>query len=168
MWSRYNCPNKLGENKINFEKVPTNMAKYRENKYVLALFVDESLGGDDALYPHGAQDGAHDVLALSVLLSDLCAQVPLRDLDVLAQVTVVIHQGEEVVGRDVHQLVVDTLDKWHVHVVSGGADIFVLLAVVQVNAHHVHLGVAVLAGLGGGHLHDLARAPLHDNVAIFT
>ena len=29
-----------------------------------------------------------------------------------------------------------------------------------VEGHQVHLGVAVLASLGGGHLHDLARTVL--------
>jgi hypothetical protein len=43
----------------------------------------------------------------------------------------------------------------HIHVVGGGGHLLVLLAGEDVNAHKVALGVAVLAGLGGGHIHDL-------------
>ena len=51
-------------------------------------------------------------------------------------------------------------DVGHVHVVGGWADVLVLLLGEDVEGDQVDLGVAVLAGLGGGHLHNLARATL--------
>lgn len=43
-----------------------------------------------------------------------------------------------------------------------------LLAVENVNAHKMDFSVAVLSGLGGGHLDDLAGAPLQHHKAVFT
>jgi len=44
--------------------------------------------------------------------------------------------------------------------VGGGAEIFELLAGEDVDGDQMDLGVAVLSGLGGGHLDDLAGAVL--------
>ena len=55
------------------------------------------------------------------------------------------------------------------HVVGGGGDILILLAVEDLNTNKVNLCVAVLAGLRGAHVHDLAsmstRSPIvaHSN-----
>lgn len=43
-----------------------------------------------------------------------------------------------------------------------------LFAGEDVDADHVDLGVAVLAGLGGGHFDDLARTSLQHDVTIFA
>lgn len=43
---------------------------------------------------------------------------------------------------------------------GGGAEFFELLVGEDVNGDQMDLGVAVLSGLGGGHLDDLARAVL--------
>lgn len=46
---------------------------------------------------------------------------------------------------------------------GGGTDVLVLSGVEDVESDHVDLGVTVLSGLGGGHLHDLAGPVLdHD------
>ena len=42
----------------------------------------------------------------------------------------------------------------------GGANIFVFLGGENVESDQMNFGVTVLSGLGGGHLHDLARAAL--------
>lgn len=63
-------------------------------------------------------------------------------------------------------LVVGTLHHGHVHVVSGGTDIFILLAAEQVNTNQVNLGVAVFASLGRGHLHDLAGTALEEEKSV--
>jgi hypothetical protein len=47
-----------------------------------------------------------------------------------------------------------------IHVVGGGAKLFVLLGSEDVNTNEMDLGVTVLAGLGGGHVYDLAGAVL--------
>ena len=73
----------------------------------------------------------------------------------------------------------------YLHVVSGGADILQFLAWTgeldffqlfsnrfltceYVEGHQVHLGVAVLASLGGGHLHNLARTVLAKEALYFN
>ena len=65
-------------------------------------------------------------------------------------------------------LQVGTLNDRHIHVVCGRTDILVLLASENVQADHVDLGVTVLAGLGGRHLHDLAGAALQKHTRIKT
>ena len=43
-----------------------------------------------------------------------------------------------------------------------GTDILVLFVGEDVQSDHVDLGVAVLAGLGGGHFHDFAGTTLFE------
>ena len=57
-------------------------------------------------------------------------------------------------------------DVGDIHVVSGRAQLFQLLASEDVNGDQVDLGVTVLARLGGGHLDDLAGAVLDDHEAV--
>jgi hypothetical protein len=62
-----------------------------------------------------------------------------------------------------HQLELAAGDVGNVHVVGGRAKILVLLAGEDVESDEMDLGVTVLAGLGGGHVDNLARAVLdHD------
>ena len=49
---------------------------------------------------------------------------------------------------------------------GGGAELFKLLGGEDVDGDQVNLGVTVLAGLGGGHFDDLARAVLDDDEAV--
>lgn len=48
------------------------------------------------------------------------------------------------------------------------AQIFVLLAGEDVDGDQVDLGVTVLAGLGGGHVDNLAWTALDDDVAVLS
>lgn len=57
--------------------------------------------------------------------TELGAEVAVWDLEVLAEIAVVSHESQVAVVRYIGQLVVLTLNVGHVHVVSGGADIFV-------------------------------------------
>jgi hypothetical protein len=50
--------------------------------------------------------------------------------------------------------------------VRGRAEFFKLLVREDVDGDQVDFGVAVLAGLGGGHLNNLARAVLDDDEAV--
>lgn len=72
---------------------------------------------------------------------------------------------EEVVVN-VGELVFSTADVRDVHVVGGRAEFFQLLRGKDVNGDQVDLGVAVLAGLRGAHLDDLARAALNNDVPL--
>lgn len=49
---------------------------------------------------------------------------------------------------------------------SGRAQLFELLAGEDIDGDQVDLGVTVLAGLGGGHVDNLARTVLDNNVAV--
>lgn len=51
---------------------------------------------------------------------------------------------------------------------GGGAEILKLLASEDINGDQVNLGVTVLAGLGGRHVDDLARAALDHNVTVLS
>lgn len=65
-----------------------------------------------------------------------------------------------------YELVLATGDVGDVHVVSGWGQIFHLLSGEDVDGSQVDLGVTVLSSLGGGHVNDLARAALDDNVTV--
>lgn len=51
---------------------------------------------------------------------------------------------------------------------GGGRQILELLAGEDIGGDHVDLGVTVLASLGGGHLNDLARTSLNDDVTVLA
>lgn len=70
------------------------------------------------------------------------------------------HQG------GTYELELAARDVGDVHVVGRGGKVFELLAGEDVDGNHVDLGVTVLASLGGGHVDDLARAALNDNVTV--
>ena len=66
-----------------------------------------------------------------------------------------------------YQLVLLAADVGDVHVVGGRAKIFVLLAGEDVEGDEMDLGVTVLAGLGGGHVDNLAGTALdHDETVL--
>lgn len=65
-----------------------------------------------------------------------------------------------------YELVFLAGDVGHVHVVGGGAEFFELLAGEDVDGNQMDLGVTVLAGLGGGHVDDLAGAVLDHDEAV--
>lgn len=74
--------------------------------------------------------------------------------------------GRRALLWETHKLVLATGDVGDVHVVGGGGEIFELLAGEDVDGDHVDLGVTVLASLGGGHVDNLARAALDDDVTV--
>lgn len=63
-------------------------------------------------------------------------------------------RAEPVIG-DIEQLVLVAADDGHGRGVRGGDDVLKLLAGEDVGRGEVSLGVAVLARLGGGHVHHL-------------
>ena len=66
------------------------------------------------------------------------------------------------------QLVFLALNVRDVHVVGGGAEIFEFLAGEDVDGDEMDLGVTVLAGLGGGHVDDLAGTALDDDKSVLS
>lgn len=128
------------------------------------------------------------LLFLPEELVDLVTDLTRGDLDVVLGGAVIVHEGKEVIVGDVellqasgsvyratpqvyasglsYQLVLATGDVRDVHVVGGRGQILELLASEDVDGDQVDLGVTVLAGLGGGHLDNLARAVLDDDVTV--
>lgn len=56
----------------------------------------------------------------------------------------------------------------NVHVVGRGGKILVLLVGEDIGSDKMDLGVTVLAGLGGGHVDNLARATLDHDETVLT
>jgi len=128
------------------------------------LFVDGSVdfAGNHAFFTTSSQDGAQKILSVTVFPLNLFSDISLRNLQVVTGVASIVHQRQEAV-LNIKQLEVPTLDVWHLHVVCGWTDIFEFLAGENVKGNHVDFGVTVLAGLGGGHLDNLAGTALdHD------
>lgn len=133
----------------------------------VSLFAGQDLGSDSTFLPHGRNHGDHEFITGFELCLDFLANFAFRDTQVLPDFTVVAHQGH-VAFIDVNQLVVYPLDGGNIHVVGGRAHIFMLLVGKDVDANQVNLGMSVLAGLGGGHLHNFAGMSLQHNIPVLT
>ena len=109
----------------------------------------------------------------------------LGDLDVVLGFAVITHQAKESIVGDIklwnsqlrsvlhwaeesvtHKLVFLAADVGHIHIVSGGAKLFQLLTSEDVNRDKVDLGVTVLPGLGGRHIHNFAGTVLNNNETV--
>jgi len=125
------------------------------------------LGFDSSLLTHSRKNNDIGVLLFSSeKLIDLLTNLTLRDLNIILSLTIISHQGEEAVIRDIEQLVLLAGDVGDIHVVGGGAKFFELLASEDINGNKMDLGVAVLSSLGGRHVDDLARTVLDHNEAV--
>jgi len=122
------------------------------------------LGAHDALLAAGAEHGDHDIPVRVHGGRDLVADLSLGHLEVVPGLAALVHEREEAVVH-ADELVLLPLHVGHLHVVGGGTQLLQLLAREDVERDQVDLGVAVLAGLGGGHVHDLGGAPLDHHEA---
>jgi len=134
------------------------------------LFLDSRIGlrGNDCFLTDAGQNCAEDVPSLGDCCLDFSTELTIGGLEVVAGGASVVHQGEEAIVGNVQELEIAALDVRDVHVVGGWADIFVLFVGEDVDADHVHLGVAVLAGLRGRHFDDLAGATLEHDEAVLA
>jgi hypothetical protein len=117
----------------------------------------------DLLDAHGADDGDGDFLAFVEGGLDLLGEILIRgrrEVDLL----VVLREKGVAASLDVDELVLSLLDEGRGERVRGGRDLLVLLASEDVDGSDVGLGVAVLAGLGGGDVGDSAREALDADV----
>merc|ERR1712029_939006 len=137
--------------------------------FIIFLFISSGidLGCNDSFFTTSGEHSAQNLLAISNGVSDFFSKITIGNFEVLTHVTTVVHQGEIIVVN-VAKLVVLSGHIGHVHVVGGGANIFAFLSCENVEGDHVDFGVTVLTGLGGGHLHNLARAALNHNKSVFT
>lgn len=127
------------------------------------------LGLNGGLLTHGSENDDVGVLLLVLEeLLNLGANLALGALDVVLHGAVLSHEGEETIVLDVEKLVLATGDVGDVHVVGGRGQLLKLLASEDVDGDQVDLGVTVLASLGGGHVDDLARAALDDDVTVLA
>ena len=127
------------------------------------------------------------LLLVDEKLPDLGANLVVGALDVVLGGTVLTHEGHEVIVTNVelcrfcqqstclcprsvdpYKLELAAGDVGDVHVVGGRGQLLELLAGEDVDGDQVDLGVTVLAGLGGGHVDNLARAVLDDNVTVLA
>lgn len=134
-------------------------------RYAGRLVGGSFLVRDGLLLVHGGNDGDHEVLASLKVSSDLLTNLGVGDLDVVLGTTVRVHQVEETV-LDVKELEFLPPNVGDVHVVGGGRNVFKLLAGEDVDGDKVDLGVTVLTSLGSGHVNDLARPALDNNVTV--
>ena len=70
--------------------------------------------------------------------------------------------------KSTHELVLLAANVGHVHVVSGRAQIFQLFAGEDINSNQMDFSMAVLAGFGGTHFHNLAGTLFDNNMTILT
>lgn len=133
----------------------------------VSLFAGQDLGSDSTFLPHGRNHGDHEFITRFKLRLDFLADVVFRNTQVLSDVSVVAHQGH-VAFIDVNQLVVYPLNGGNIHVVGGGAHIFILLVGEDVDTNQVNLSMSVFAGLGGGHLYNFAGTSLQHHIAVLT
>jgi len=130
------------------------------------LFVLQVLGTDHTFLTDSLKHCASDIPFSVVGSLNFGAEGISRQLQVFPRLSSLVHEGQESVFN-ADQLVVCTLHVGHFHVVGRRADILELFTGEQIDGDHVDLGVTVLSGLGGGHLHDFAGATLdHDVTAL--
>jgi len=122
------------------------------------------LRGNDTLLATGGETSDQNISFLLDGGLDFITDSILGALEVIPGVTVVVHEGEEVV-IEADQLEVLALHIGDFHVVCGGTDILKLLSSEDVKGDKVNLGVSVLASLRGRHLDDLARPVLDHHKA---
>eukprot|EP01136_Pigoraptor_vietnamica_P008407 Opistho-1_new@43694 len=132
-----------------------------------AHLLGHGLDGNGGLLVHGRDDRDEEVLARGKLLLDFLANVPLGQAEVVLRLAGLRHQVHEALVN-VDKLVVLARHVGDIHVVRRGRHLLVLLAVENVDADEVDLGVAVLARLGRAHLDNLAGAPLDDHVTVLA
>src|SRR6266566_3738610 len=73
-----------------------------------------------------------------------------------------------ILARDSYQLVLLPADIRDIHVVGRGTEFLELLARENVESSKMDLGVAVLSGLGGAHVDNLAGAALDDHEPVLS
>jgi len=122
------------------------------------------LGGNDTLLATSREASDQNISFLLNGGLDFITDSVLGALEVIPGVTVVVHEGEEVVIQP-NQLEVLALHIGNFHVVCGGTDILKLLSSEDVKGDKMDLGVAVLPRLRGRHLNNLARPVLDHHKA---
>lgn len=125
------------------------------------------LVGDDGLLAHGGDDSDNEILALVELGLDLVSNLALGERDIVLGGTVGGEERQETV-INVDELELLSLHVGDLHVVGGGGQILKLLVGEDIGGDKVDLGVTVLTSLGGGHVDNLARSALDDNVTVLS
>jgi len=105
------------------------------------------------------------IFAILEIIPEPDTERSIGDLDIVLLRIVRLDQVKVVV-INVRELVLDTADVGDVHIVGGWAEILELLSGEDIKGDQVDLGVSVLSRLGGGHLDDLARTALDDDVPV--
>lgn len=125
------------------------------------------LVGEGVLLTHGRDDSDKEILTSIKVSLDLLANLRVGQLNIILGLTIISDQGQETI-INVDELVLLTDDIGDLHVVGRGRDVFVLLAGEDVDTNEIDLGRAVLAGLGGAHVDDLAGTAADQDEAILA
>lgn len=80
------------------------------------------------LFTAGFQNSTEYVFSSIILGTKLNTNLTIRYLKILTKITVIWHEGEIAIVRNIGQLVIFTFNMGYIHVVSRGAYIFVLFA----------------------------------------
>jgi len=122
---------------------------------------------DGLLLVHGGDDSDKEIFTVIESRSDLRAKITLWNLNVILRDAIHGHQVKETVV-DVDELVFRTPDIRDIHVVGRGTDIFQFFSSEDVDGDEMNLGMTMLSGLGGRHVHNLAGTALDDDVAVLA
>jgi hypothetical protein len=125
--------------------------------------------GHNLLLAACLEHSQNELLALIELLAELSSVGlwPAWELEVLAGLTVLVHEGQEVLVVDVNKGVLSAGDNWYGGTVGGWNHILKLLVVEDVGSSEVALCVSVLSGLGSGYINNLAWLTLdHDKTTL--
>merc|ERR1719273_2698454 len=149
-----------------FPSIFVLLARYATVK----LFVHSgvNLSGNDSLFSTGRKNSAKNISAIYYSSFALFADVIFRNLQILTGFAGVVHKGEISVVRAVKELIILTRNIGHIHVMGRWTNVLILSVSEDIQGDQVDLGVAVLAGLGGGHLHNLAGTTLDHDKSTFT
>jgi hypothetical protein len=124
-------------------------------------------GINSSFFTHSSENNDVGILSLVCKgLCDLISDFALRELNIVLGGTVIRHERKETIIGNVEELIFLAADVGDIHVVSGRAKIFQLLAGEDVNGNEMDFGVAVFAGLRGRHFDDLAGAVLDDDETV--
>jgi len=127
------------------------------------------LGFDSSLLAHSSEDNDICILFInSEELLNLLSNFSVRNLNIILCLSVISHQREETIIRNIEQLIFLASDIWDVHVMGRWAKLLKLLASEDIDSNKMDLCVAVLASFGGGHVDDLARSVLDNNETVLS
>ena len=142
--------------------IQNSVAASINSNYFIDLF-SFLLHSSNLIVAHGRDKSQRQHLATLKGSLDLTSEV-LRirgKSNILTGVSFVVHKAEVTILLNVGEGILLSNNSGNIGGVGGRNNIFVLLAVKNINSSEVALSVSVLSSLGGGNGRHLARSVLH-------